>query len=64
MRNQNQILPRRNFLKHASAFALALPLVEVSTLSLFGCSPVNSAEQKAVATRRRECGGKDDDSFR
>lgn len=51
MRNQNQILPRRNFLKHASAFALALPLVEVSTLSLFSCGPASSAEQKAVAPR-------------
>ena len=51
MRNQNQILPRRNFLKHASAFAIALPLVEVSTLNLFGCGPASSAEQKAVAPR-------------
>jgi protocatechuate 3,4-dioxygenase, beta subunit len=48
MPNQNHILPRRNFLKHASAFALALPLMEVSTLSLFGCGPASSAEQKAV----------------
>ena len=51
MQHQNQILPRRNFLKHASAFALALPLVEVSALSLFGCGPASSAEQKAVAPR-------------
>lgn len=51
MRNQNQILPRRNFLKHASVFALALPLVEVSTLGLLGCGPASSAEQKAVAPR-------------
>ncbi len=51
MRNQDQILPRRNFLKHASAFALALPLVEVSTLSFFSCGPASSAEQKAVAPR-------------
>ena len=48
---QNQILPRRNFLKHASAFVFALPLVEVSALSLFGCGPASSAEQKAVAPR-------------
>lgn len=51
MRNQNQILPRRSFLKHGSAFALALPLVEVSTLSLLGCGPASSAEQKAMAPR-------------
>ncbi|MDQ3473229.1 MAG: protocatechuate 3,4-dioxygenase [Acidobacteriota bacterium] len=51
MRDHNQILPRRSFLKHASAFAVALPLVEVGTLSLFGCSPATSAEQKAVAPR-------------
>jgi protocatechuate 3,4-dioxygenase, beta subunit len=51
MRHQDQILPRRNFLKHASAFALALPLVEVSALSLFGCGPASSAEQKAVTPR-------------
>ncbi|HET6669744.1 MAG TPA: hypothetical protein VFH15_05885 [Pyrinomonadaceae bacterium] len=51
MKQHNQILPRRNFLKHASAFAVALPLVEVSTLSLFGCGPASSAEQKAVTPR-------------
>ncbi|MFZ0062947.1 MAG: hypothetical protein WAL47_12990 [Pyrinomonadaceae bacterium] len=51
MQHQNQILPRRNFLKHASAFAVALPLVEVGALGLFGCSPASSAEQKAVTPR-------------
>ena len=51
MRYQDQILPRRNFLKHASAFAVALPLVELGSLSLFGCGPASSAEQKAVAPR-------------
>lgn len=51
MKNQNQILPRRSFLKHASAFAVALPLVEVSTLGLIGCSPTSSAEQKSVSPR-------------
>ena len=51
MRHQNQILPRRSFLKHASAFALVLPVVEVSALGLFGCSPSSSAEQKAVTPR-------------
>jgi protocatechuate 3,4-dioxygenase beta subunit len=45
---QNQILPRRNFLKRASAFAFALPLVEVSAFGLLGCRPASSAEQKAV----------------
>lgn len=51
MKNQNQILPRRSFLKHASAFAVALPLVEVSALGLISCNPTSSAEQKAVAPR-------------
>ena len=51
MKNQNQILPRRSFLKHASAFAVALPLVEVSALGLISCGPTSSAEQKAVAPR-------------
>lgn len=51
MKNQDQILPRRSFLKHVSAFAVALPLVEVSTLSLFSCGPTSSAEQKVVSPR-------------
>ena len=51
MRHQDQILPRRNFLKHASSFALALPVVEISALSLFSCGPASSAEQKAVSPR-------------
>ena len=51
MRQQDHILPRRNFLKHASVFALALPVVEISALSLFSCGPASSAEQKAVSPR-------------
>src|SRR5678816_3177686 len=46
MRHENQTFPRRSFLKHASAFAVALPLVEFGTLSLLGCGrQARSAEQ-------------------
>jgi protocatechuate 3,4-dioxygenase beta subunit len=49
---QNQILPRRSFLKHASAFAMALPVVELGALSLLGCSrQASSADQKVVTPR-------------
>ena len=38
MNNQSpQTLPRRTFLKHAYAFAIALPIVEFSTLTMLGC---------------------------
>lgn len=43
-------IPRRSFLKHASVFALALPVVQFGTLSLFGCSQqARSAGQAAIA---------------
>ena len=51
MKNQNQILPRRCFLKHASAFALVLPAVEVCARGLISCGPTSSAEQKAESPR-------------
>jgi len=51
MRHENQILPRRHFLRQASAFALVLFVIEINALSFFGCSPTSSAGQKAVAPR-------------
>lgn len=49
MQHENKILPRRSFLKHASAFALALPVIEIGAISLLGCSrQASSAEQKTV----------------
>ena len=50
MKHQDN-LPRRNFLKQASTFALALPMVEIGVLSLLGCNNASSAEQKAVQPR-------------
>jgi protocatechuate 3,4-dioxygenase beta subunit len=45
-----QILPRRSFLKQASVFALALPVVELGAVSLLGCGrQASSAKQKAVS---------------
>lgn len=36
-KQSSQTLPRRNFLKYASAFALALPAVEFGALTMLGC---------------------------
>jgi protocatechuate 3,4-dioxygenase, beta subunit len=52
MPHQDQIIPRRSFLKQASALAMSLPVVGLGALSLLGCSrQASSAEQKAVALR-------------
>ena len=52
MNNQlSQTLPRRSFLKYASAFALALPAVELGTLTMLGCGPhARSAEQSTAGS--------------
>ena len=43
-------IPRRRFLKHASMFAMALPVVEFSALGLLGCGQrARSAGQAAIA---------------
>lgn len=48
----SKTLPRRSFLKHASAFAVALPVVEFGMLSLLGCGPqARSAEQASSPSR-------------
>lgn len=51
---QNQILPRRSFLKQVSVFAMALPVIEFGALSLLGCSrQASSAGQKVVSPRAK-----------
>lgn len=43
-------IPRRNFLKQAAVFAMALPVVEVGALTLLGCSQqTRSATTSALA---------------
>lgn len=37
-KNSLSQLPRRNFLRHLSVFAMALPVIEAGTIGLLGCS--------------------------